>query len=905
MLQEDTLPYSGPYRVSSTDSDPEDWIIKRRIVQMTQFCEQARLAVPVGMAVSLIVTVALWKPVPLPLLLGWAIPFQVIQVLRLLLFRSFLRARQSSDDTLVLTYGKWFLMGSCLTAMLWGFGAALFFPFGNTAHQVLLVAMVAGVGASVASAYAPLRECYIPAVVLVGAPMCACLLMQWDMTSVPLSLAGILYIAFLLGTARTAHDMLAESIRLRFEKDRLLEQVERSRLELEKTVDDRTAELSARNEELSREIREKTAAQEALRNSEEQLSRAQHIARVGSWGMDLDDGRFTWSLEMFRILEVDPNECKPSLATLLQHVHPDDVGLVARVHGDNLIDASSHGAEYRLLMPDGREKCVQSRTEIVFDESGRPVRAVGTLQDVTELRVAEASLFLTQVALDHVTEATFLFDEQARFRYVNESACRFMGCTKEELLGKALGNTACSPLIDNWERHWELLKHEKALAFESMHRTTDGRELPVEINANCFEYKGIPYYWAFARDVTERKRAQEEILAWERRELQSQKLESLGALAGGIAHDFNNLLTAVLGNLELALSDPLMSSQARARLQRAVAAGQRAVAVTRQMLAYSGKGKFVLVKVSLSKLVEEESPLLKSLVQPRGSLSFDLDPTVPPTEADPSHLRQLIANLVTNASEALGNAPLKICVSTGVAYCDEGTLNSSRLEEKPHPGHYVYVQVTDSGSGMDQHTLQRLFEPFYSTKLMGRGLGMSAVMGIVRGHGGAIQVESTVGQGTTVRVWFPVSERFQSHTNPQESSNPVSDTCGQPSILGTLLIIDDEDIVREVCKEMLEHCGYRVLCAADSQQGVEMLQRYARDIDCVILDLSMPGKDGLETLEEIRRFGPGVKVILSSGFNINEAVRRFAGKGLSGFLQKPFNMQTLLARVDEIMGSGR
>lgn len=904
MFRDNTLSQPISSRVSSGDGESDKLHDQLRFARVAQIYAQSRAGLVMGMAVSVIAAVCLWSQAPKWLLLGWFVAFMVVQSSRLLLFRSFAKNQAEMTQRLLLNYEKWFLVGSCLSAFLWGIGATALFALVNAEHRFLLVALVAGVGASVAWAHAPIREGYVSSVVLTVAPLCVYLLSRGDVVSVALGLGGLMYMVALLGTGKAAHTTLAESIKLRFEKDRLLEELSTSRVELEHVVQQRTRELSATNEDLRREISDRTAVQEALRNSEEQLRKAQQIARVGSWGLDLVDSRITWSPEMFRILEKEPGSCDPAFEGLLDRVHPDDAPAVAGLIRDCLAGRNPHGIEYRLLMPDGRKKHVASWCEFSYDGGGQALRAVGALQDVTELRIAEASLFLTQVALDHVSEATYLFDENTRFLYVNQSACRLMECTREELLDKSLDDSGVSHFVDDWQSYWNRLTQEKVLSFEGVHRTKDGKEVPLEVTAIGFEYKGVPYYWAFVRDITQRKRAQEEGLALERRVSESHKLESLGALAGGIAHDYNNLLTAVLGNLELALADPLMSSQARTRLQRAVAASQRAVAVTRQMLAYSGKGKFVLVKVDLSQLVEEHCSLQPGTFAPDVELSMDLDRSVPSIEADPSQLRQLMGNLIVNAAEALDELPHRIGVATGVLHCDESDLAESRLEEKPRPGEFVYLQVSDTGHGMDEDTLKRLFDPFFSTKFMGRGLGMSAVMGIVRGHGGAILVDSRVGQGTTVRVLFPVVKSVHAegplHQFPQRDRDAIS----HPSALGTLLIVDDEETVRDVCREMLERCGFNVLCVADGFEGVQVMKEHGSFVDCIIFDLCIDAKDALAGLSEIRRYNPSAKVILSSGYTAKEAALRFAGMGVSGFLQKPFHMQTLVARVNEIMGSG-
>jgi len=370
---------------------------------------------------------------------------------------------------------------------------------------------------------------------------------------------------------------------------------------------------------------------------------------------------------------------------------------------------------------------------------------------------------------------------------------------------------------------------------------------------------------------------------------QSQKLESLGLLAGGIAHDFNNLLMAVMGNLDLALRKVSPVSPARANIEQSAQAARRATDLTRQMLAYSGKGRFIVRAMDLSELVEENAHLFRSGVARTATLDVRLGRPLPSIEADAGQVQQVIMNLITNASDSIGDSSGRIIITTGVQECDSQCLKRSRIEDVPPAGRFVFLEVSDTGCGMDEQTQQRLFDPFFTTKAPGRGLGMSAILGIVRGHGGAIFVESGPGRGTSIRILFPALE------NIRAESGAAADTrvAGVPLASGTVLVVDDEEIVRMVCKEMVEAMGLSVLTAVDGRDAVDVFTRHADSISHVILDLSMPNMDGMAAFTELVRIKPGLKVILSSGYDEQDSLQRLSGPGLAGFIQKPYSLQNL------------
>ena len=424
--------------------------------------------------------------------------------------------------------------------------------------------------------------------------------------------------------------------------------------------------------------------------------------------------------------------------------------------------------------------------------------------------------------------------------------------------------------------------------------------LAVE-NARLY-HSSQKYAVELERTLADRKLAEQQRLELERRLLHAQKLESLGILAGGIAHDFNNLLMAILGNLDLALQKLSPVSTARLNVEQSAQAARRATDLTRQMLAYSGKGMFVVKAMDLSELVEENAHLFRSSVARTATVDIRLDSSLPPIEADAGQVQQVIMNLITNASESIGEKAGTITIATGVQECDEQCLERSRIEEVPDAGRFVYLEVSDTGCGMNEQTQQRLFDPFFSTKAAGRGLGMSAILGIVRGHGGALLVESAVNRGTSIRILFPAIAGAPA-AREDESDEEVFDA-GAPIAGGTVLVVDDEEIVRDVCRQMVESLGLPVLTASDGREAVDVFRRNADIISHVILDLTMPNMDGMATFKELITIRPDVKVLLSSGYDEQDSIQRLSGLGFAAFIQKPYSMENLHDALKKVSAAG-
>ena len=388
------------------------------------------------------------------------------------------------------------------------------------------------------------------------------------------------------------------------------------------------------------------------------------------------------------------------------------------------------------------------------------------------------------------------------------------------------------------------------------------------------------------QEIGERKHAEKERLNLERQFFHTQKLESLGVLAGGIAHDFNNILTAIIGNADLALMRLNPESPAIDNLEKIGAAAARAADLSRQMLAYSGKGKFVVENLNLNRLLQEMVHMLEVSISKTVALRFKMTANLPTLEADATQIRQIFMNLVMNASEAIGEKSGVITITTGCMECNASYLNNVWQYENLRGGLYLFVEVTDNGCGIEQETLNKIFDPFFTTKFTGRGLGMAAVLGIVRGHKGAISIHSEPGKGSTFKVLLPAG----SHSAEIVKDDACLDNWRSH---GTVLLVDDEESVRLVGVEMLKELGFTVITANDGWEAVALF-RQTLGIALVILDLTMPNLDGEQCFRELRQIQPDIKIIMSSGYSEQEVSQKFLGEeGMIGFLQKPVSFSAL------------
>jgi PAS domain S-box-containing protein len=479
-----------------------------------------------------------------------------------------------------------------------------------------------------------------------------------------------------------------------------------------------------------------------------------------------------------------------------------------------------------------------------------------------------------------------------RFLDINPRFEMMTGLRSKDLIGRRVRE-----VLPGTEQSWVDIYGKVALTGEPCHfeRYAAALDRHYEITA----YRPAPGQFAtIFNDITEKKKAEEERKRVEAQFQQVQKLESLGILAGGIAHDFNNLLTGMLGNASLALLDVPEGGTARHSLKQIELSAQRAAELCQQLLAYSGKGRFVIEPINLSELVEEMGNLLRISISKKAALNYALVSPLPSVSGDATQFRQIVMNLIVNASEAIGEDNGVITVETGVRPCDRAYLEQTLLHDNLPEGQYVYFSITDTGCGMDADTLQRIFDPFFSTKFAGRGLGLAAVMGIVRAHKGAIKVRSEPGRGSCFTLLFP-----------SVAAAPIPRTKAEPALprerlTGTFLVVDDDAIILSLARRTLERFGGRVLTAGDGREAVSVFERHADEIRLVLLDMTMPRMNGEETFRELRRIRPGCLIILSSGYNEAEATSHFLETGPAAFLQKPYRQADLLEMVAAVLKKG-
>ena len=415
------------------------------------------------------------------------------------------------------------------------------------------------------------------------------------------------------------------------------------------------------------------------------------------------------------------------------------------------------------------------------------------------------------------------------------------------------------------------------------------RAVHVELVANEYAEGERSVIQFNIRDITDRKR-------FERHLQHTQKLESLGLLAGGIAHDFNNLLTGIMGNASLGLTELPDSAPIRRYFREIVSASERAAYLTRQLLAYAGKGRFILERIDLSQLVREIEPLIHSSIPKMVDIQLDLAADLPSVEADPGQIQQLVMNLIINGAEAIGEGnPGAVVIRTETRDLDAEEIRREFPNDQLSPGSYVGIEVRDTGLGMDEATRNRIFDPFFTTKFQGRGLGLAAVSGIVRAQRGAIRVYSTPGRGSSFQVLFPAVAAKAAGHGPRRPPTEIL-------AAGTILFVDDEEALRRLAKSALERNGWHVLLAENGAQGVRLFQENQEHITVVILDMTMAVMGGGEALDRMKAIRSGVPVIISTGYGEMEAARHFAGKDMAGFLEKPYTVNQLMETIAVVLG---
>lgn len=591
---------------------------------------------------------------------------------------------------------------------------------------------------------------------------------------------------------------------------------------------------------------------------------------------------------------------KPGLwvAEFYDAIHPDDreAERVATELSRN--SGAPFEVQYRLRAVDGEYRWVYSRLTARAEEGG--LLWQGILLDTTEqhrtaerLRVAEERY---RQIFERSHEAIVVFrPETEEVLDVNPAACELYGFSREEFVGASLEIVSLD--VAKGKERIRATVEQGAMTYSNWRqRRRDGTEIEVEVSAVMIDFGGAPAIASLNRDQSARLAAERDQRQLEEKLRETQKLESLGIMAGGIAHDFNNILVGVLGNAAVAVSMTEEGSEIRKTLDRVQTAARRAADLTRELLAYSGRTRIDREEVDLGGLVREMAELLDVSIGAGTSLHFEIDGEISPVLADATQMRQVVMNLITNAAEAMNGAGGRVELRLFETEVDaEGIARLDASAPAMSPGRYVCLQASDTGHGMSPEVRGRIFEPFFTTKFAGRGLGLSAVLGIVRGHGGGIGVRSRAGEGSVFSVYLPPAPCGVVVRVPEPETLLEMKPGG-----ASVLVVDDEAIVLELNAEVLRRAGYAVTAVSGGVAAVKSFEA-GEKFDAVLLDLTMPGLGGAEVFRLLRRMQPGLPIVLTSGYTVDDAPIELLRAERTAFLQKPHTPDELLAKLREAM----
>ncbi|MDA8422108.1 MAG: PAS domain S-box protein [Nitrospiraceae bacterium] len=644
---------------------------------------------------------------------------------------------------------------------------------------------------------------------------------------------------------------------------------------------------------VARDISERKLSEQALRLSEERLSKAQKMAHVGNWEWDLVTNQLYWSDEVYRIYGVDPATFVPTFDAVGKAMHTGDREPFANAVHAAIYERKHFEMDYRLIRPDGTERTVHTIGKVTYDSAGKPLIKSGTVQDITEQKQAEEKLRQSEEfarnILNTVDEGFIVIDRDFRIQTANKAYCSQAGRTSDEVVGRhcyEISHGALRPCYEENEECAVRRVFETGKPHTTLHRHRDAKGSILYVETKAFPIQvssgTVTSVIETVTNITEKHLLEEE-------RLKTQKLEAIGTLAGGIAHDFNNLLQGVFGYISMAKIKIDQKARSLAMLEQAEKALHMSVSLTKQLLTFSKGGKPVTRKMDVLPAVENAVKFALS----GSSVDYRItaDKGLRSVEADEGQVGQVIQNIVLNADQAM---PLGGMIAI--------TLKNVRAPRPGLPpaltkGDYVEIVVQDSGIGISEQYLQKIFDPYFTTKEKGSGLGLATSYSIIRNHGGVIAVASVVGKGTTFSVYLPAVE-----AKAKSVEAPAVPPSGRK---GRILVMDDEELIRDIVGEMMRVAGH---VAEFAEQGESAIAKYraAKDsgnpFDIVILDLTIRGGlGGKETIKRLRELDPGVKAIVSSGFSEDSIVADHRTYGFAACLMKPYEFEELRDTLNALL----
>jgi len=657
------------------------------------------------------------------------------------------------------------------------------------------------------------------------------------------------------------------------------------------------------------DITEHKLAVRELEDMRELLDRTQALAGVGGWEYDIEQAEITWTEEVYRIYGVNPREFNPDdLQNAIKFYQGDDRQRLSRAFSLAVGEGRPYDLELRFRNARGRDMWVRTigRAE---KEEGEVKRLYGNIMDITERKKAVDALAESEAKyralFEGLSEAVFVYpypeEGYHEFVEVNEIACGMLEYTRGELLNltvEDISETARNEESKNSRIRKKLIEDKRSV-FEAVHITKSGRKIPVEVSAMVFSMEEKPMVMSLVRDISERKRAEEDRLKLQEQLQQSRKMESIGKLAGGIAHDFNNQLGAVVGLADLIRNETEEGSKLRRYAEDILTTAKRSTDLTSQLLAFARKGMYRAVPLDINHLVEEVISILKRSIDKRITIRSIMAENPPVVIGDPSQLQNAFLNLALNARDAMPSGGEMVFETQQEALSDDSCLRN--LFDIP-AGDYVRVSVSDSGVGMSKEIKDHIFEPFFTTKGPGKGTGMglAAVYGTVINHGGTVNVYSEPERGTTFNMYFPLSP--ESERAPEIEKYIESETVRGS---GHILLVDDEPFIINTTTAILENLGYSVITCPNGAEAVRLYGESYKSIDAVILDMVMPVMGGRETFIKLMEINPDVRVLLSTGFVMGGEAQEIMSMGAADFIHKPFRMVELSRKLAGILDQER
>jgi len=650
---------------------------------------------------------------------------------------------------------------------------------------------------------------------------------------------------------------------------------------------------------IARDITERRRAEEALRQNQAMLARTERIANVGSWEWDIAPDHVRWSDELFRIFGRDPAMGAPSFAEQADLYVAEDVQRLRQAVERCVAEGTPYELELRGIHADGAIRHCVARGLALRDRDGLIYRLAGSLQDITGRRRDEETIRAhdryLQAILQTAADGFLVIDTHGRVIEVNDAYCLMSGYLRDELLTMNIGDLDVDESSEDIAARIQGLIAKGSDLFETRHRRKDASVFPVEVSATWLDENGGEFV-TFCRDISERKRAEEERERLQAQLLQAQKMEAMGRLAGGVAHDFNNMLGAILGHAELAMGKaPSQDESLCADLKAIVYAANHSADITRQLLAFARKQTIQPKVLNLNQTVEGMLKMLRRIIGEDIDLTWSPGDNLWPVRMDPSQIDQILVNLCVNARDAIEDVG-KLVIATETVTCDEASCAG---HAGVAPGDFVLITVSDDGRGMDQQTLDKVFEPFFTTKGQGKGtgLGLATVYGIVQQNHGFICVDSEIGKGTTFRIYLPAFKEGKAPRTVPEQGGVLLWPRGSE----TILLVEDEQAILKMTTMMLELLGYTVLAADTPGKAIDLAREHADEIHLLMTDVIMPAMNGRELAKNLLTLYPKVKCLFMSGYTANVIEHHGVMKQGVHFLQKPFSVRAVAAKVRQAL----